>query len=108
MSSSATIGHHSSVSSIQFFTKDAKLVLKLLEKTVIRLGLQIRYEPIFQNGEPWQSDGGLCRLLEEKLIIVNSLAPAEQKCQVILAALRQQPPSPLIPPAVQHLIERQS
>ena len=83
------------------------MILKLLERTTMRLGLRIRYEPIFQNGEPWESDGGMCRLLREKLIIVNALAPAEQKCRVILAALQRLPADSPIPPAVRHLMARQ-
>ena len=82
------------------------MILKLLERTTARLGLHIRYEPIFQNGEPWESDGGMCRLLTERLIIVNALAPAEQKCRVILTALQRLPADSPIPPAVRHLMER--
>lgn len=68
--------------------------------------MAIRYEPIFQNGEPWESDGGLCRLQQENLLIVNSLAPPDQKCQVILSALRSYNLDEVyIPPVVRQMLE---
>lgn len=79
----------------------------MLERTIPTLGLRIRYEPIFQNGEPWQSDGGLCRLLEENVVIVNSLAPPAQKCLIILAALKRHDKQGLrIPPEVRTLLKK--
>ena len=92
---------------VTFFSRDAQVVLKLLETTARNIGLHLRYEPIFENGVPWESDGGLCRLLDERLIIVNSLAPAEQKCQVILTALKKicGDHTP-IPPVVRQMLER--
>ncbi|MBN2343246.1 MAG: hypothetical protein JXX29_23015 [Deltaproteobacteria bacterium] len=83
--------------------------MSLLEKTARKLGLTIRYEPIFNNGEPWQSDGGVCRVQEEKLLIINSSAPADQRCHVILHALQAiELNDKFIPPIVRQMLTKQT
>jgi hypothetical protein len=96
----------STAPSVTFFSKDAQVILKLLESTAKNIGLQLRYEPIFESGTPWESDGGLCRILDERLIIINSQAPAEQKCHVILQALKRlSAEGSAIPPVVRQMLE---
>jgi hypothetical protein len=97
---------NSGENNLTFFSKDAQVILRLLESTAKNIGLQLRYEPIFENGTPWESDGGLCRILDERLIIINSTAPTEQKCHVILQALqRLSAEGSNIPPVVRQMLE---
>jgi hypothetical protein len=65
---------------------DAKL-LAALEEVAGGLGIKVSYERIKKN-TPRQPKGGLCRVHEEKRIIVHKLLSDSEKVQVLIEALR--------------------
>jgi len=65
-------------------SKDQKL-LEQLEALAQKLGLKVRYEQIKKEGSFYP--GGLCRVKEENLVIINSKAPLEDKINTFVEAL---------------------
>jgi len=58
-----------------------------LETLAHTLEIQIRYEHL--EGESALSSGGLCRIRNKDIIIVNSMATTEEKIQTLAKALRR-------------------
>lgn len=64
--------------------KDQKL-LEQLEELAEKLGLKVRYEQIKKESSFYP--GGLCRVKDENIIIINSKAPPEDKIDAFVEAL---------------------
>ena len=76
----------------------------LLEELAHRLEIEVRFEPL---GAQWSSAGGLCRLRERRVIMIDSRAPLVEQVGVLLDALRDQDLEGLfIPPALRRDFER--
>ncbi len=86
---------------------DPDILLALLEQTAGRLDITIRYEPILGATNQSHSPGGLCRLKDRNLLIVDASLNAGQKCAVIADNLRRFDLGDIfVPPLVRHLLER--
>ena len=66
---------------------DETAILGHLEALAHSLGVKIRYECL--EGETSFSSGGLCRIGNRHLIIINERAPAGEKIETLGAALRR-------------------
>ncbi len=66
---------------------DNTAIMSLLEELANTLGIQIRYEHL--EGESTFSSGGLCRIMNKDIIIVNSMATTKEKVQTLAKALRR-------------------
>ena len=86
---------------------DQGAIIDQLEELAERFGIQIRYEPISLDEEGISLVGGLCKLRGEKLLIINSKAPARDKIQALAKALSNFDLDQIyIRPAIRGLIER--
>lgn len=61
--------------------------LKELEEVAQSLGIEVRYENLKREGG--FAPGGLCRLKDRHLLIVNSKAPARDKIDAVASALNR-------------------
>jgi len=66
---------------------DNTTIMGHLETLAHTLEIQIRYEHL--EGESALSSGGLCRIRNKDIIIVNSMATTEEKIQTLAKALRR-------------------
>jgi len=66
---------------------DNTTIMGHLETLAHTLEIQIRYEHL--GGESAFSSGGLCRIRNKDIIIVNSMATTEEKIQTLAKALRR-------------------
>ncbi len=66
---------------------DDETILGYLEELAYSLNVQVRYEPLDQ--EDSSSSGGLCRLMGEDVLIINSRAGLKEKLAVFAQAVRQ-------------------
>ena len=64
-----------------------EVILSYLEELAEKLEILVRDENI--NIEESSSSGGLCRVEEKHVIILNSKASVKEKIQVMIAALHQ-------------------
>jgi hypothetical protein len=64
-----------------------EIILSYLEELAEKLEILVRDENI--NIEESSSTGGLCRVEEKYVIILNSKATVKEKIQVMIAALQQ-------------------
>jgi len=86
---------------------DEEDIIEQLEELVRRFGIDICYEPIILDEERINLVGGLCKLRGEKLLIINSRAPARDKIQILAKALSNFDLDQIyIRPAIRGLIER--
>jgi hypothetical protein len=83
---------------------DARTVLGYLEAVADQLGVEIRYEPM--EGETALSPGGLCRIRDKQVIIVNSKAPPGDQVGTFVKALRRLDLSQIyLRPGIRDLLE---
>ena len=54
-----------------------------LEEFVERLGMKIRYEPVYVSGS------GYCRIKEQKFVIINNKATPREKIHILIDAVKQ-------------------
>jgi N-dimethylarginine dimethylaminohydrolase len=66
---------------------DEDTLLGQLEELAHSLGIEIRYEPLKREGGFFP--GGLCRIKEEYVLILNSAATTEDKIQTMAKALNR-------------------
>jgi hypothetical protein len=66
---------------------DDRTILDYLEELAFTLNVQVRYEALDQ--EDSSSAGGLCRLMGEDVLIVNSRAGIKEKLAVFAQAMKQ-------------------
>ncbi|MBW2622146.1 MAG: hypothetical protein JRD68_04520 [Deltaproteobacteria bacterium] len=66
---------------------DDRTILDYLEELAYTLNIQVRYEALDQ--EDSSSSGGLCRLMGEDVLIVNSRAGIKEKLAVFAHAMKQ-------------------
>ena len=66
---------------------DEALLVTQLEELAARLCVTVRYEPI--DDEEFVSRGGLCRLRNQHLIIIDNKACRTEQASVLAGALRQ-------------------
>ena len=80
------------------------VLLNQLEDLAENLGILVRDENI--NIEESSSSGGLCRIEEEYVLILNSKATVKEKNQVMINALQQFDLSDIyIKPVIRELLE---
>ena len=80
------------------------VLLSQLEDLAEKLGILVRDENI--NIEESSSSGGLCRIEEEYVLILNSKATVKEKNQVMIKALQQFNLSGIyIKPVIRELLE---
>ncbi|MDY6973695.1 MAG: hypothetical protein SV775_15435 [Thermodesulfobacteriota bacterium] len=83
---------------------DNKAVLGHLEALAHALGIQIRYERL--EGDTAFPSGGLCRIKDKQLIIVNLSATTGEKVQTLVGALRRFDLSRIyVKPALRDILE---
>ncbi len=83
---------------------DETVVLGHLEALAHTLGIQIRYEVI--ESETAFPSGGLCRIRDKQVIIVNTKATVGEKVQTLTRALRRFDLSNIyLKPALRDLLE---
>jgi len=83
---------------------DETVVLGHLEALAHTLGIQIRYEHI--ESETAFPSGGLCRIRDKQVIIVNAKATVGEKVQTLTRALRRFDLSNIyLKPALRDLLE---
>jgi hypothetical protein len=83
---------------------DEAVVLGHLEALAHALGIQIRYESI--ESETTFPSGGLCRIRDKQVIIVNTKATVGEKVQTLTRALRRFDLSNMyLKPALRDLLE---
>ena len=81
-----------------------EVLLNQLEDLAENLGILVRDENI--NIEESSSSGGLCRIEEEFVLILNSKATVKEKNQVMINALQQFDLSDIyIKPVIRELLE---
>ena len=81
-----------------------EVLLNQLEELAEKLGILVRDENI--NIEESSSSGGLCRIEEEYVLILNSKATVKEKNQVMINALQQFDLSDIyIKPVIRELLE---
>ncbi len=84
---------------------DDHAALSQLEELANMIGIQIRYEKIV--GEDLTSEGGLCRLKGEWVIIINSRSATNEKIHTIVKSLKNFDLSKFyIRPALRELLEK--
>ncbi len=66
---------------------DDMAILSHLEALAHRLDIKVRYEGL--QGETAFSTGGLCRIRNQHMIIVNEMASTKEKIQTLARALRR-------------------
>jgi hypothetical protein len=66
---------------------DEDTLLGQLEELAHSLGIEIRYEPLKR--ESGFFPGGLCRIKDEYVLILNSVANTEDKVQTMAKALKR-------------------
>ncbi|NQU14659.1 MAG: hypothetical protein HQ561_10940 [Desulfobacteraceae bacterium] len=64
---------------------DEEAILSHLEALAHSLGIKVRYEDL--EGEATFSAGGLCRIRNQQVIIVNKWAPTREKTRTLAKAL---------------------
>ena len=83
---------------------DETALLGHLEALAHALGIDVRYESM--EGETSFSSGGLCRIKDKQVIIVNHRAPIGEKIQTLARALKRFDLSQVyIRPALRDLLE---
>lgn len=86
---------------------DEQFIIGQLEGLVERFGIQIRYEPMHQDEESVKIVGGMCRLKEEYVVIINSKATFAEKIRALGEALKHfDLDGVYILPAVRELLEK--
>ena len=66
---------------------EASFVIGHLEDLAHRLGLEIRYEILVQEGEPGSMRGGLCRVKDRRVIFVDRRLGPIDRCAALAEAL---------------------
>ena len=86
---------------------DEQFIIGQLEGLVERFGIQIRYEPMHEDEESLKIVGGMCRLKEEYVVIINSKATFLEKIRALGEALKHfDLDGVYILPAVRELLEK--
>jgi hypothetical protein len=87
---------------------DAEFALGHLEQVAHRLGLEVRYEILVEEGEPGSMRGGLCRVKDRKVIFVDRRLRPIERCAALAEALGTFDLSGVfVPPVARQLIERE-
>ena len=75
-----------------------------LEELAHKLGIQVRYEPL--EDEMILASGGLCRIRNQYVILLNARSSAKHKVQTLAKALKRFDTGPFyIKPAVRELLD---
>jgi hypothetical protein len=78
-------------------------LLERLEQAATDLGLEVRYENISRPGYP----GGLCRVKDAWVVILNKGAPPDEKVETLAAAVATRDTEGVfLPPDVRELVEK--
>ena len=87
-------------------TENPDRLLAQLERLGYTLGIDVRYETLGENGDLVQTQSGLCRLKEDKILLVDSQLSTIEKCSVLVQAFKRFDLCDVfVPPAVRQLIE---
>ncbi len=78
-------------------------LLERMEQAATDLGLEVRYENISKPGYA----GGLCRVKDVWVVILNKGAPADEKVDVLASALASRDTEGVfLPPDVRELVDK--
>jgi hypothetical protein len=66
---------------------DAQFAIGHLEELARKLGLEVRYEILVEEGEPGSMRGGLCRVRDRRVIFVDRRLGAVERCAALAEAL---------------------
>jgi hypothetical protein len=84
---------------------DVDSTLRLLEQLAERLGVEVRYEAMGESRGV--SAGGLCRLRDRAVLLVDAGAPPAEQVGVLLDALCElDTESVFVPPAIRRELAR--
>jgi len=77
-------------------------IISKLEEAAEKVGLEVRYEQISKPGYP----GGVCRVKDKWVVIINRASFPVEKAQVIAEAIMSKNPDNVyLPPDVREVIE---
>ena len=86
---------------------DQQFIIDQPEELIEGFGIQIRYEPMYQDKESIKLVGGLCLLRGENILIINSKATDSDKIKALAEAVRHFDIDQIyILPAVRELLEK--
>ena len=87
-------------------TDNADRLLSQLEWLGHTLGIDIRYEVLGENGDLAETRSGLCRLKDDRILLVDDQLSTIEKCGVLVKAFQRfDLCNVFVPPAVRRLIE---
>jgi hypothetical protein len=66
---------------------EARFLLGHLEELAYKLGLEVRYEILVEEGEPGSMRGGLCRVKDRRVIFVDKRLGPIDRCAALAEAL---------------------
>ncbi len=80
-----------------------EMLLERLERAAADLGLDVRYENITRPGYP----GGLCRIKDRWMVILNKGAPVDERVETLASALATRDlEDTFLPPDVREMVEQ--
>jgi hypothetical protein len=80
---------------------DDNNTLTELEELVERLGMKIRYEPVYVSGS------GYCRIKEQEFVIINNKATPREKIHILMDAVKQRDLTDVdILPSIMELLDK--
>ncbi len=78
-------------------------LLERMEQAATDLGLEVRYENISKPGYA----GGLCRVKDQWVVILNKGAPSDEKVEVLASSLATRDTEGVfLPPDVRELVDK--
>ena len=87
-------------------TENADRLLAQLERLGHTLGIDVRYEALGENGDLAETRSGLCRLKDDRILLVDNQLSIIEKCGVLVHAFKSFDLCDVfVPPAVRRLIE---
>ncbi len=85
---------------------DSTALLTLLLDLARRLGFEVRRAPLTPGDQELTVRSGACILRGQRLIILDRAAPASEKCEALIEALRRESLEGIfVPPAVRRALE---
>lgn len=85
---------------------DAQFAIRHLEELARKLGLEVRYEVLVEEGEAGSMRGGLCRIKDRRVIFVDKRLGVIDRCAALAEALGTFDLSGIfVPPVARRAIE---
>ncbi len=85
---------------------EAGIAIGHLESVAAKLGVEVRYEILVQEGEPGSMRGGLCRVQDRRVIFVDRRLGPVERCAALAEAIATFDLSDIyLPPIARRAIE---